>query len=442
MSEIQKTYKYRLYPTEEQQQKLDQQFAAIRWIYNAALEQRVTYGRRKGTDAFYRESSFNYVRQDKELSWQDLKQDADLAWISDCLLKDTATYALQDLDKAYTNFFKTGAGYPKPWRFLDNNSYKAKIYVGKHLNLVFGKDTVKLPKVGRVKYTKHKKFGSLVTTATVIREGSEYYICVTSKIPLKEANHQGACVGIDLGVTVPMATSDGLALPKNAALDALEKRYRKFQKRFARKTNKQSNRRKRIKAELAGIKRHQTRVRKSNIHKATTELAKTYSYIAIEDLKVKNMTASAKGSAEEHGKNVKAKAGLNREILNVSPYMMREKLAYKTVWYGSHLETVDPKYTSQTCSSCGHVSRENRTTQARFECQECGYKDNADVNAAKNILSKSGISETAQGLRKTPSENHQVSATSKSIVSVFTPLTHYKSRYSSNGYGEIRSGVP
>ena len=84
VSEIQKTYKYRLYPNEEQQQKLDQQFAAIRWIYNAALEQRVTYGRLKGTDAFYRDSSFNYVRQDKEFSWKDLKQDADLAWISGC----------------------------------------------------------------------------------------------------------------------------------------------------------------------------------------------------------------------------------------------------------------------------------------------------------------------------------------------------------------------
>ena len=286
---------------------------------------------------------------------------------------------------------------------MDNNSYKAEIYVGKKLNLVFGKSSVKIPKVGRVEYKKHKKFGKLATTATVIREGSEYYICVTSKIPLKAVDYPGPCVGIDLGVTVPIATSDGLILPKNNVLDTLDIRYRKIQKRFSRKTNKQSNRRKRIKSELAEIKRHQTRVRKSNIHKATTELAKTYSYIAIEDLKVQNMTASAKGTAEEPGKNVKAKAGLNREILNVSPYTMREQLAYKTIWYGSHLEEVDPEHTSQTCSSCGHVARENRASQAKFECQVCGYQDNADINAAMNILSKSGISETAQGLRKTPS---------------------------------------
>ena len=325
---------------------------------------------------------------------------------------------------------------------MDNNSYKAEIYVGKKLNLVFGKSSVKIPKVGRVEYKKHKKFGKLATTATVIREGSEYYICVTSKIPLKAVDHPGPCVGIDLGVTVTIATSDGLILPKNNVLDTLDIRYRKIQKLFSRKTNKQSNRRKRIKAELAEIKRHQTRVRKSNIHKATTELAKTYSYIAIEDLKVQNMTASAKGTAEEPGKNVKAKAGLNREILNVSPYTMREQLTYKTIWYGSHLEEVDPEHTSQTCSSCGHVARENRASQAKFECQVCGYQDNADINAAMNILSKSGISETAQGLRKTPSENHQVSATSKSIVSVFTPLTHYNLRYSSEGYADIRCGVP
>lgn len=403
MSEIKKTYKYLLYPTEEQHQKLDQQFAAIRWIYNAALEQKGTYGRRQGTDAFYRDSYFNYVRQDKGISRKNFKDDPELSWIRDCLLKDSSTHALQDLEKAYDNFFKRGAGYPKPRRFLDNNSYKAEIYVGKKLNLVFGKSSVKIPKVGRIEYKKHKKFGKLATTATVIREGSEYYICVTSKIPLKAVDHPSPCVGIDLGITVPIATSDGLILPKNNVLDTLDIRYRKIQKRFSRKTNKQSNRRKRIKSELAEIKRHQTRVRKSNIHKATTELAKTYSYIAIEDLKVQNMTASAKGTAEEPGKNVKAKAGLNREILNVSPYTMREQLAYKTIWYGSHLEEVDPEHTSQTCSSCGHVARENRASQAKFECQVCGYQDNADINAAMNILSKSGISETAQGLRKTPS---------------------------------------
>ena len=431
-----------MYPTEEQRQKLDQQFAAIRWIYNAALEQRETYGRRQGTDAFYRDSYFNYVQQDKGLSCKKFKDDPELGWIRECLLKDSATYALQDLDKAYDNFFKRGAGYPKPRRFLDNNSYKAKIYVGKSLNLVFGKSSVKISKVGRVEYKKHKKFGKLATTVTVIPEGIEYYICVTSKIPLKAVDHPGPCVGVDLSVTVPIATSDGLALPKNNVLDTLDKRYRKTQKRFSRKTNKQSNRRKRIKAELAEIKRHQMRVRRSNIHTAPAELAKTYSYIAIEDLKVKNMTASAKGSAEEPGKNVKAKAGLNREILNVSPYMMREQLSYKTIWYGSYLKEVDPKHTSQTCSSCDHVARENRASQAKFVCQVCGYQDNADINSVTNILSKSGMSETAQGLRKTPSENHQVSATSKSIVSVFTPLTHYNLRYSSEGYADIRCGIP
>ena len=104
MSEIKKTYKYLLYPTEEQRQKLDQQFAAIRWIYNAALEQKGTYGRRHGTDAFYRDSYFNYVRQDKGISRKNFKDDPELSWIRDCLLKDSSTYALQDLEKAHDNF--------------------------------------------------------------------------------------------------------------------------------------------------------------------------------------------------------------------------------------------------------------------------------------------------------------------------------------------------
>lgn len=100
------------------------------------------------------------------------------------------------------------------------------------------------------------------------------------------------------------------------------------------------------------------------------------------------MTKSAKGSVDEPGRNVRAKSGLNREILNMSLHSVKMQLGYKTIRHGSELVLVNPAYTSQTCSCCGHVSKQNRKTQAKFLCVECGYSDNADINAAKNILKK------------------------------------------------------
>ena len=100
------------------------------------------------------------------------------------------------------------------------------------------------------------------------------------------------------------------------------------------------------------------------------------------------MTKSSKGDQENHGKMVKQKSGLNRVILDVGIGEFFRQLEYKSKWYDREFVKVDPKYTSQTCNICGHKSKENRKTQAKFECVNCGHKENADVNAAKNILAR------------------------------------------------------
>ena len=109
--------------------------------------------------------------------------------------------------------------------------------------------------------------------------------------------------------------------------------------------------------------------------------------IACEDLKVANMSKSASGSVAEHGRNVKAKSGLNKSILDQGWGMMVDMLEYKQQWRGGLLIKVNPRYTSQTCFKCKHIAKENRRTQSKFECVKCGHKANADVNAARNILS-------------------------------------------------------
>ena len=108
--------------------------------------------------------------------------------------------------------------------------------------------------------------------------------------------------------------------------------------------------------------------------------------IVIEDLQIRNMSKSSKGTSEKHGKNVKAKSGLNKSILDQGWFEFRRKLEYKQSWRGGFVVAIPPQYTSQRCSCCGYVSRNNRQTQAKFECVECGHSENADINAARNIL--------------------------------------------------------
>lgn len=100
------------------------------------------------------------------------------------------------------------------------------------------------------------------------------------------------------------------------------------------------------------------------------------------------MSKSAKGNAEQHGKNVAAKSGLNRSILDQSWFEFRRQLEYKLLWNGGFLFAVPPQNTSRTCPACGHVGKENRQTQAKFECVECGYSENADVIGAINVLKR------------------------------------------------------
>ena len=109
--------------------------------------------------------------------------------------------------------------------------------------------------------------------------------------------------------------------------------------------------------------------------------------IACEDLKVANMSQSASGTLENKGRNVKAKSGLNKSILDQGWGMMIDMMDYKQQWCGGLLIKVNPRFTSQTCFECKHVAKENRRTQAKFECVECGHQENADIKAAKNILS-------------------------------------------------------
>jgi len=128
--------------------------------------------------------------------------------------------------------------------------------------------------------------------------------------------------------------------------------------------------------------------RKDFLHKTTTAISQNHALVCIEDLQVRNMSKSSKGTVEQPGKKVSQKSGLNRSILDQGWGEFRRQLAYKVVWNGGMLLAVPPHHTSQTCPACGHVSKDNRQTQAKFLCVDCGYENHADVVGAINVLAR------------------------------------------------------
>jgi putative transposase len=186
----------------------------------------------------------------------------------------------------------------------------------------------------------------------------------------------GEVVGIDRGVRVTLALSDGHTYQAPADRDV-----KRLQRRLAR-AKRGSKRRAKVKAQLVRLHARNADARRDWAEKVSSEIARRYDLIRLEDLDVGRMTRSARGTAERPGRRVAQKAGLNRSILRSGWGMFATRLEHKAQ---GRVEKVNPAYTSQRCSRCGTVDREARESQAAFRCWSCGYRANADHNAARNI---------------------------------------------------------
>lgn len=452
---ITRTYKFRLKPTAEQEERLMRACAAVRMIYNAANEQRRTYGRKQGTDAHGRASFFNKARQAKELTvkecrsesewnwehvfasgkWQHrakpsavrttpgLKNDPDLIWMTEYIDNDAAPYALDALDQAWDAFYKGKAkNLPAFRNEREDNTLKFRAYRNGKPYVVYGKDCVKIPKIGWVPYVKHAKLRRMkLQTATVTKEGDKWYICVATTRTVKDpVADNPSYAGVDLGTINPIVVADtsGEAwAPKEAetlrTTGKLTKRQKKIQREISRGKKGSKRRRKKVE-ELARLRRKEATRKRMGLHQITTRLVRDFTHIGIEDLKNKEMTASAK-SRRRSGKKTptnKAQAAFNRAYLDVPKYMFREQLEYKAAGLGGHVLAVDPKNTSSTCKVCGNVSQFSRPKRGeRYTCTSCGHEEHADAMAAFNILNKAfpnhrltmvGVSGAVAGPRKTP----------------------------------------
>jgi putative transposase len=339
--------------------------------------------------------SVGYNAQASELA--DLK--AVYPWVAEaphhCLQQ-----TLKDLDRAFQNFFAGRASYPTFRKKFQRDSFRFPD--PKQFVVDEEAQRVKLPKLGWVPYRNGKerhalKLAGKLKSITVSREGKHWFASVLCEIELADPKPvQAPAVGVDLGVAQAITTSTGEVLAVLGMTKVEERRKARLQRSMARKQKGSKNRSK-ARKRLAEFQTRISRRRRDAIHKATTYLSKNHGRVVVEDLRVKNMTASAKGTMEAPGKNVHAKAGLNRVILDKGFGEIRRQLEYKCRWYGSELVAVNPAYTSQRCHECGHTEAGNRPSQAVFLCMKCGHATNADHNAAKNIL-KAGRGLPAAGL--------------------------------------------
>ena len=181
--------------------------------------------------------------------------------------------------------------------------------------------------------------------------------------------------------------SDGTHIDPLNSFKKHQQRLTRYQRRMSRKV-KFSNNWKKAKTKIQKIHSDIACARRDFLHKATTTISQNHALVCIEDLQVRNMSKSSKGSSDQPGKMVKQKSGLNRAILDQGWGEFRRQLEYKVGWQGAILLAVPAHHTSQTCPACGHVSKDNRLTQARFECVDCGYENHADVVGAINVLAR------------------------------------------------------
>lgn len=325
-------------------------------------------------------------------SW---RNDPAIAWLAESPIHPQQQ-ALRRLDEALRCFVAAakagkagGRGRVGPPSFKRRGEEPCIRYPDpKQFSLDAANGRVKLPKLGWLRLRVSQPVVGVLRNVSISREGTAWFASIQVQVektvlPLDLP----PTVGIDLGVAKFAALSDGSSVDPLKALARQKRRLRQYQRSVSRKVKGSSNRRKAA-ARLGALHRRIARQRSDWLHKLTSDIAGRHITIAIEDLRIKNLSASAKGSIEAPGTNVRQKAGLNRAILDAGWGEFARQLTYKIQWRGGQVILVNPAYTSRTCRVCGHEAADNRKAQAVFACVVCGHTENADVHAAKNILER------------------------------------------------------
>jgi putative transposase len=369
-------FKFELQPNGEQERNMRKFSGSCRFVFNKALAiQKENY---EAGNKF-----ISYVSMAKQLTeWRNSKE---TPWLKEAPCH-SLQHALKDLEKAYKNFFAKRADFPQFKRKSNRSSFRYPDSL--QFKLDQGNNRIFLPKLGWVRYRKSRDVLGELRNVTVSHNGKKWFISIqTEREVEKSGSVAKTAIGIDVGIARFATMNDGSYIAPLNSFKKQQMRLAKCQQRMSHKV-KFSNNWKKAKIKVQKIHTDIANVRKDFLHKITTTISKNHALVCVEDLQVRTMSKSARGTKKEPGKMVRKKSRLNRGILDQGWGLFRQQLEYKLEWNGGMLLAVPPQNTSRTCPCCELVSKDNRQTQAQFKCVSCGYKNNADVVGAMNILER------------------------------------------------------
>lgn len=356
-----KTYKYRLYPTAKQRAAIDDAIDRHRWLYNEALARR--------RDAYQdRQESLSYYDQSRWLTAN--RKEADSSYVM--LNFSSCQRTLRRLDKAFKAFFrriKSGdtPGYP---RFKAYNRFDSIEYTyNDGVRIKDGK--LYAQNIGNIKVKFHRHVDGIIKTAVIRRKADRYYVCFAADCIPKTLEKTGAVVGLDMGISNLVTTSDGKFFAPPKYLRQSEKKLRRIQRMVSRR-KKGSNRRRKAVRQLQRLHEHIANQRLDTAHKIAKSIIDRYDIVAIENL-------NTLGLMKNHH--------LAKSIADASWNIFTAILSFKAEEAGKQVVKVDPKYTSQLCSNCGEIVKKDLSVRVH-DCPHCGISLDRDVNAAINILEK------------------------------------------------------
>lgn len=356
-----RTYRYRIYPTRRQVEALEAQLAFACDLYNAALEQRIWA---------YRTWGASVTRKEQQHSLTELRPE----FAPEGMNYMCCEMVLQRLHLAFDAFFRRlrqgeAPGFP---RFKAKRRYNTLSWRKAGAGATLVGDRLRIQGVGDIKVKWHRPLPSEPKQTRITRRNGRWYVAFSVEVAGDPKPRTGRQVGVDVGVTRLASLSTGIHLKGPRARRANAQRVRRVQRSVARK-QRGSNRRRKEVTRLARLREREANRRLDRAHKIAKGLVDRFDLIAIEDLRIRNMT--------------RGNRGLNREILDQGWGLLAHCLSYKAEGAGRSLVLVDPRNTSRTCAECGTVDGASRKG-AKFACTACGHSDHADTNAARNILAR------------------------------------------------------
>jgi transposase len=372
--------RYRLAPSPTQETILREHCAHARFIWNLAVEQQSWWRPGRGRAPSYLDQCRQLTAARAEYSW--LRAGSQMV----------QQQALRDFAQAMVHFFSGTNGKPTWRKGGRHEGFRIVAVRPEHIRRLNRRTgVVWVPKVGWVRFRWSRAVPAAKSYRVTCDRAGRWHIAFAALPMPIPPRGTGEVVGIDRGVSVSAALSTGELVDVPQPSPGRHRRLALLQRKLAR-AHRGSRRREATRHAIARLKAREADARKDWCEKLSTDLARRFDLIRVEDLRIADMTRSAKGTVDQPGRNVAAKAGLNREIMRSGWGLLVRRLEDKAP---GRVQKVASAYTSQRCSGCGHVAVGNRKSQAVFACLACAFTLNADVNAARNIAA--GHAVTARG---------------------------------------------